>query len=163
MSFLDWLRIPKREEPSGLSRREFFARVAGLEAAPADAPSPAPAPPEPEPGQPRVLHRFAVAAFPYHDGPVLVPLLRAGQEFTLAAERNHPTDGTAVRVEWRRDHLGYVPPHLSEEIRGRMERGERLTCRAARVDPTAALPEVLTVEILLLPDDPSREPDDPGA
>lgn len=155
MRIFDWLR--NREPPArpdkGLSRRDFFARVAGRQPAPETGPA-TEAPPDASASTPTPerLHTFTVAGFSYHDGPVLVPLLRPGIEFALAHEPGHPTDPDAVRIEWRRDHLGYVPTDLAGEVRARLQRGERLLCRASRVDPTADLARVLAVELLRLPD-----------
>lgn len=123
---------------SGMSRRDFFARFAGQAAPGREAPA------EPEPG---VLYTFHVARFPYHDGPVLVPILRVGLDFLLIPQRDHPSDPTAVRIQWGRDHLGYVPPEQSADIRERLDKGEVLSCRSVSVDPGAELARVLRVEI----------------
>jgi hypothetical protein len=151
MKFFDWLLRRDRSEPpnTGLSRRDFFARVAGrnepgatVRSLPGAQAGPA------APGVER-LYTFPVAAFPYHDGPVLVPMLRVGMEFSLTPEPGHLTDPEAVRIEWRRDHLGYVPADRAADVRARLGRGERLICRASHIDPTAELSRVLTVEIVL--------------
>ncbi len=122
-----------------MSRRAFFARVAGRseEAGP--------------PGS-RVGGRegeeaaftFHVASFPYHDGPVLVPGLRAGQEYRLVPD---PTDLAAVRIDHNRDVLGYVPAPFAGEIRALLDAGEELRCSATRVDPAAELARVLEVRV----------------
>ncbi len=127
-----------------MSRRDFFARVGGRD--PARDPSGPPAT-----GGPRVLHTFYVASFPYHDGPVLVPSLRVGEEFSLVPDPPYSRTPTAARIDRGRDHLGYVPAEMVEEVLARMKAGESLICRAKSVDPSAELPRVLLVEIVLPP------------
>ena len=122
---------------SGMSRRDFFARFAGQ-------PTRGSAESEQRPG---LLYTFHVARFPYHDGPVLVPILRPGLDFRLIPDRDHPADPTAVKIQWGKDHLGYVPPEHSTDVRERLERGEVLYCRSVAVDPSADLARVLKVEI----------------
>lgn len=142
MGIFDWFQSspPEPATPSGMSRRDFFARVAGQgEARPAED--------EPE-ETPGLLCAFYVARFPYHDGPVLVPILRPGLDFLLIPDSDHPTDPEAVRIQWGRDRLGYVAPEHSAEIRKRLKEGEVLYCRSVAVDPGAELSRVLKVEIV---------------
>lgn len=153
MGIFDWLKSGQKPAtvPSEISRRDFFARVAGR-TEPAPPPSPSPPP------DPAVLHTFHVAGFPYHDGPVLVPTLRVGLEFDLVPEPGHPTDPSAIRIQWKRDHLGYVPPDFSGGVRALLDQGIRLRCRASRVSPNAELAKVLEVEILRPPEpEPENE------
>lgn len=152
MGILDWLRSKEEEptpSPSGMSRRDFFARVAGQGLPPA---------PEPPPPDPDVLFTFHVARFPFHAGPVLVPILRPGLDFMLIPDPHHLTDPDAVKIQWGRDHLGYVPPEYSAEVRRRLKEGETLICRSVSVDPTAELPKVLRVEIRTPPPAEQEEP-----
>ncbi|MEX2569984.1 MAG: HIRAN domain-containing protein [Gemmatimonadota bacterium] len=144
MGLFDWLQS-KRKEPEtaeGISRRDFFGRFAGRGSR-EDARETS------EPGV-RILHRFHVKGFPFYDGPVLVPNLRPGVEFSLSPEHAHPTDPHAIRIDWGRDRLGYVPPDYTETLRKRLADGERVRCRAFRVNPTAELASVLEVEIAVL-------------
>ncbi|HUE97530.1 MAG TPA: HIRAN domain-containing protein [Longimicrobiaceae bacterium] len=142
MGLFEWLHRsdPEPPTPSGMSRRDFFARVAGqgtrAEGEEQDA------------GSDGALCSFYVARFPYHDGPVLVPMLRPGMEFRLVPDPSHPTDPHAVGIRWGKDHLGYVTAEHSAEVRRRLEEGEALTCRSVSVDPAAELPRVLKVEVL---------------
>ena len=150
MGIFDWIRrtVGAPEPASGLSRRDFFARVAGqdpaMAAADAGRPSSARAGEDAGPGGP--LHTFHVAGFPYHDGPVLVPSLRPGLEFTLVLDRDHPTNPDAVRIDWKRSVLGHVPAELSSDVRELMLAGP-VECRAVRVDPSGDLATVLMVEL----------------
>lgn len=154
MGILDWLKGDggAKEEPPGMSRRDFFARVAGRGAAGLDVEADAPATTDPS-----VLHRFHVAAFPFHDGPVLVPVLREGMELDLVPEAGHPTDPDAIRIQRKRDHLGYVPAELSSGIRALLDEGATLVCRVSKVSPNAELAKVLEVEVAR---EPEPEPDE---
>lgn len=146
MGIWDWLHASadRPEAQSGMSRRAFFARVAGQPGSPEhDAPPPA---------RKDLVCAFYVARFPYHDGPILVPTLRTGLDFLLLPDPLHGADPSAVKILWGRDHLGYVPAEHSPEIRRRLEAREPLHCRSAAVDPGASLERVLWVEI-------TREPD----
>jgi hypothetical protein len=71
---------------------------------------------------------FFVAAFPFYDGPVLLPILRTGSKFDLVPEPSHPFDPNAVRIQRGRDHLGDVPAPLNEQIHGRRTERVPLTC-----------------------------------
>jgi hypothetical protein len=132
-----------------MTRRDFFARVTGRNL-PQESGRPSSGAPQHATAQgEKTLHTFHVAEFEYHDGPVLVPTLKPGMEFALVPQSDHPTNPDAVRVERDKDHFGYVPPALSKEVRHRLQRGDKLLCRVARVNPTAELGRVLTVELVL--------------
>lgn len=141
MGIFDWLRGDDAEvEGSGMSRRDFFARFAGGGADDTLLPEP--------PRDPDVRHAFHVAGFPFYDGPVLVPVLRVGMALDLVPEPGHPSDPNAIRIQRKRDHLGYVPADLAEEIGVLLKKGEALRCRVARISPNAELAKVLEVEVL---------------
>lgn len=154
MGIFDWLFSPdpEPEKDPGVSRRAFFAKMAGAGAQPGRAP-------EARPSRPDAVCSFFVDRFPYHDGPILVPLLKPGLEFQLFPDRDHPTDPQAVRIQWKRDVLGYVPAAYSADIRERLGRGERLRCRSATVNPGGDLKTLLYVEILApdVEEEPQRE------
>lgn len=161
MGIFDWLRSSEPEpiSPAGMSRRDFFARVAGQGAAPGSTAGEA----EEDTG---ALYTFHVSRFPYHDGPILVPILRPGLDFLLIPDANHPTDPTAVKIQWGKDHLGYVPPEHSADIRQRLAAGETLRCTSVSVDPAGELARVLKVEIRLAEeelDEDELEEVEPGA
>jgi hypothetical protein len=168
MGILDWLRSATvgDDESAGMSRRDFFARVAGR-AEPVPEPDPLQpeqpvtqepdAPPEPDPS---VLHTFHVARFPYHDGPVLVPILRSGDIYRLAPEPPYSREPTGLRIERGRDLLGFVPDDIVEDLLTRVKAGQELECRAVRVDPAVELQKVLLVEVRRNDEDPSDESDE---
>jgi hypothetical protein len=141
MGIFDWLKgEPDPPSDAGLSRRAFFARVAGAGAEAVSPPPPAGA--DDGPGR-----SFFVAGFPFHDGPVLVPILRLGLEFDLVPEPEHPSDPHAIRIMWGRDHIGYVPAPLNEGVRQKLAEGTRFVCRVVEVSPSAELARVLRVEL----------------
>ena len=141
---------PAEPDDSGMSRRDFFARFAGreMESEPGEQTSPSP--------DAGVLHTFLVKGFPYHSGPVLVPILRQGEEYKLTPDPPYSANPTAVRIERGRDHLGYVPDEHVAEILGLLKEGAQLVCRASRVDPAAELARILTVEIVRPPEPESE-------
>lgn len=156
MRIFDWLRAsaePERAE-ADLSRRDFFARMAGRR--PPEQEQPTAQESSDAEGEAPVF-TFFVAGFPFYDGPVLVPMLRPELEFELRPDPEHFTDPNAVRIDWGRDHLGYVAPEHSGAVRELLSRGELLRCRALRIDPTAELSRVLEVEITRVPKEPDPE------
>jgi len=161
MKFFDWLRPADTPEPDdgGMSRRDFFARVAGREGAPEDDAAESQPPDGPESAKTTVLYTFHIKSFPYHAGPVLVPIMRIGDEFRLTPDPPYSRDPTGVRIERGRDHLGFVPDEHSEDVLTRLKQGEVLVCRATHIDPSADLANIVTVEIEQVPpaDDPPEE------
>jgi hypothetical protein len=158
MRIFDWLRSsaePERAEAE-LSRRDFFARMAGRRPPEEEQPISREGPDAEGEAQ---AFTFFVAGFPFYDGPVLVPMLKPELEFELRPDPEHFSDPNAVRIDWGRDHLGYVAPEYSGAIRELLSRGERLRCRALRIDPTAELPRVLEVEITRVPQEQEPEPE----
>ncbi|MQA89473.1 MAG: hypothetical protein GEU90_04450 [Gemmatimonas sp.] len=155
MGILDWLnpRGDESGERPGLSRRDFFARVVGRSGEAAEQQRPAAR-------DPNVLHVFHVDGFPFYDGPVLVPVLRPGTNFELVPETGHATDPNALRIQWKRDHLGYVPAELAEELRALLAGGVKLVCRAVRVSPNVELSRVLEVEVRRVEEEPGPDRND---
>jgi hypothetical protein len=172
MGIFDWLRIGQNtsEEPVGMSRRDFFTRIAGREPEPtaaigANTPGAGDAliagtdTPDPDTGA-RVLYTFHLADFPYYDGPVLVPALRAGDEYRIGVDPPYSRNPTGLRIERGRECLGIVPDDVFPDVLQRMRAGETIVCRALEVNPAAELARVLTVQILLMP--PEEEGSEAG-
>lgn len=55
------------------------------------------------------LQRSPVAGFQYHEGEAVWSSLEIGAALRLVREPGNVHDARAVRVEWRRRKLGYVP------------------------------------------------------
>ncbi|MDR0787503.1 MAG: hypothetical protein LBG44_06510 [Gemmatimonadota bacterium] len=173
MGLFDWLWSAGGGEggkPEDLSRRAFFARMAGRESGVGSAPeslagaaggeTPSgidPDPPEPE--DPNVLHTFQIANFPYHDGPVLVPILRVGDEYRLDTDPPYSRDPSGLRILRGKSCLGTIPPAIFPEILDRIRNGETIICRAHKVDPGAELAKILTVQLVRIPPEPEPEVD----
>lgn len=144
MGLFDWLHAPPPDP--GMSRRDFFARLSGRDAAEEEAPSAS----DPKAG----TLTFHVARFPYHDGPVLVPILRAGLDFELRADGSHPTDPAALAIYHGRDLLGFVPPEHAAGVAALIAGERPVRCTALAVDPAADLARVLTVRVASGPLEP---------
>lgn len=96
------------------------------------------------------LGTFPVAGFQYHDGPEVIDDLRAGDAVELVPEPRNPHDERAVRVEWRRAHLGYVPRRDNAIPASLLAEGRRLRGRLIEVRPEAPSPwETLAFEVRL--------------
>lgn len=152
----DWLHPGRsREQGRDLSRRDFFARVAGRHNEAASLPGS-------EPGAPaadRLALSFHVGSFPYHDGPVLAPSLRVGESYDLILD---PDREGAIRIDRGRDVLGYVPPPHADEVRTLLDAGVPLLCVSTRVDPGADLACLLEVRVTrALPAASDGSPGDP--
>lgn len=59
--------------------------------------------------------------------------LRLGNALELVREPDNPYDRNAVRGDWRRCKLGYVPRAENEALAWAMDRGERVTARISRL------------------------------
>lgn len=158
MGIFDWLHSSDSEEaePPGMSRRAFFARFAGQGIPGEEAEE------DRDDTRPGSICTFFVHRFRYHDGPVLVPMLRTDLDFQLTRDIFNPIDPQAIKIQWGRDHLGYVVPEHMEEIKRRLKEGEVLLCRSIFVDPTADLDQVLKVEIYHPENEPDPEADAEG-
>ncbi len=138
-------------ERNTLSRRDFFARMSGRGGgqpllrtirAPAAALPPLPFTPSPD-----ALHTFFVPDFPEARSQKVLPLLRVGLTFHLRREKNHPDYPHAVRIDWGRSFVGYVPPDISPEIAPLIEAGTPPVCRVSAFDPDGETSRILQVEL----------------
>jgi hypothetical protein len=74
-----------------------------------------------------------LAGFRYAEAGALWPLLRVGDELTLAREPDNPHDAGAVRVEWRGHKLGYVPRRENAAVARGLDRGAPLRARLSKL------------------------------
>lgn len=72
-----------------------------------------------------------LAGFQYHAGKVVWSELRVGDTVSLIREPQNPHDSRAIRIEWRRMQLGYLPRAENEAVAAAMDRGERVEGRIA--------------------------------
>src|SRR5690606_11911643 len=128
-------------ERKTLSRRDFFAQMTGrggghLPPRTIRAPETA-LPPLPFTPSPDALHTFFVPDFPEERSQKVLPLIRVGLTLHLRREKNHPTDPHAVRIEWGRSYVGYVPSTISPDIAPLIEAETPPRCRVSAFDPAA--------------------------
>ncbi len=58
-----------------------------------------------------LLQESPVAGFQYYRGERVWPALREGDQLALVREPANPYDPRAVRIDWKEQKLGYVPPN----------------------------------------------------
>lgn len=85
-----------------------------------------------------VVQSSPLAGFRHYEAPHLWREMRAGDPLTLVREPDNPHDRNAVRVEWRRFKLGYVPRAQNEAVARLLDRGTLLEARVSRVQETRA-------------------------
>lgn len=83
------------------------------------------------------LLRDFVAGYQYHAGLGLEANMGVGDELALVREPENPHDHLAVAVCWRGERIGYLPRRVNADIARRLDGGERLVCRIARLDENA--------------------------
>lgn len=87
-----------------------------------------------EPGE---VLRACVAGYRHHAGPDIEEYLAHGEELTLVRERDNAFDINAVRIDWRRRKIGYVPRAENAVIAQRIDAGEPLAARIVGLHPAA--------------------------
>jgi hypothetical protein len=81
-----------------------------------------------------VLQHSPLAGFQYHDGEMVWPWLRVGDELQLVREPGNPMDAKAVRVDWEGHKLGYVPRLENHAISQLLDREEAVTAHIDRLE-----------------------------
>lgn len=74
-----------------------------------------------------------LAGFQFHAGNRLWPELRQGDPLSLIREPDNPHDRQAVRVEWRGQHLGYLPRAENRTVAAEIDAGHRVSAKIARL------------------------------
>lgn len=96
----------------------------------------------------RILGRFPVAGFRYHDGPAVVHRLRRGEEVRLVPEPSNVHDPFAVAiVTGSGAMLGYIPRAENRTISRLLDQGERIRCRIVEVRPEAEAWRSIEVDV----------------
>jgi hypothetical protein len=70
-----------------------------------------------------------VAGFQYHQGELLWAFIRRGDRLALVREPDNEYDDKAVRIDWSRFKLGYVPRIENHAVSQMLDRGEMLAAR----------------------------------
>ena len=88
-------------------------------------------------GRPGGRLRTWIAGYQYHQGEWVEAYLSCGTPLRLVREPDNPHDPLAVRVEWQRIKLGYIPRRDNGPIAHRLDAGTRLRCRVLRLQREA--------------------------
>lgn len=84
-----------------------------------------------------LIQESPVAGFQYHAGGTVWGAMREGDALTLAREPQNPYDERAVRVDWRRQKLSYVPRVENSAVAQMLDRGEPLAAYIERLKDDA--------------------------
>lgn len=96
-----------------------------------------------------LLQTSPVAGFQYHFGDELWKYLRTGLAVTLVREPENKHDGKAVRVEWLRYKVGYLPRLQNHAVAQLLDRGEKLSARIDSVQQSKNPWQRLSVNIYI--------------
>lgn len=80
-----------------------------------------------------LLQDSPLAGFQFHAGKKLWPEMRVGDALSLIREPDNAHDARAVRVEWRGQHIGYVPRRENADVARFLDHGKRLSARISRL------------------------------
>lgn len=78
---------------------------------------------------------FPIAGYTHYRTHALEGRFVPGQRLQLVREPDNPHDPLAVRISWNNQTLGYLPRPANRRIARRLDAGEALACRIARVRP----------------------------
>lgn len=115
-----------------MQRRRFLSRtIAAIGGGLAGAAVPALGTPRPLTLRraPILLQHVPLAGYQYHAAPTLWPRLAVGERVSLVREPQNPYDPRAVRVDWHREKLGYMPRRDNAAVAQLLDRGQHLTAR----------------------------------
>jgi hypothetical protein len=80
-----------------------------------------------------LLQTSPVAGFQYHQGELLWAFMRRGDRLSLVREPDNEYDEKAVRIDWSRFKLGYVPRIENHAVSQMLDRGEKLAARIVQL------------------------------
>ena len=80
-----------------------------------------------------LLQDSPLAGFQFHAGKKLWPEMRVGDALVLTREPENIHDTRAIRVEWRGQHIGYVPRRENRDIARLMDHGVLVSARISRL------------------------------
>jgi hypothetical protein len=78
-----------------------------------------------------LLQTSLAAGLAHHEAKAVWDRLKLGDPLELVREPDNAHDPNAVRVEWNRHALGYVPRSENEPVARQLDRGNRLEGRIA--------------------------------
>ena len=91
------------------------------------------APPQDRSSAEIVVQVSLTAGLRYHEAKAVWDRMRVGDALTLVREAANPYDGNAVRVDWNRHQLGYLPRTQNEAVARQMDRGNKLEARITKL------------------------------
>ena len=78
-----------------------------------------------------LLQTSLAAGLAHHEAKAVWDHLKVGDPLELVREPNNAHDPNAVRVDWNRHALGYIPRSENEPVARQLDRGNRLEARIA--------------------------------
>jgi hypothetical protein len=78
-----------------------------------------------------LLQTSLAAGLAHHQAKAVWDRLKVGDSLELVREPDNVHDPNAVRVEWNRHALGYIPRSENEPVARQLDRGNRLEARIA--------------------------------
>jgi len=100
--------------------------------------------------KPCVLDEFEVAGFRYYDGPKLLHAMKVGDALSLQREPTNSHDEWAVRIDWRKNPIGYVPRTCNWPVAKLLDQGAVVACETCAVDPHADSWRGVTVRVSIV-------------
>jgi hypothetical protein len=96
-----------------------------------------------------LLQTSLAAGLAHHDAKAVWDRLKVGDPLELVREPGNAHDPNAVRVEWNRHALGYIPRTENEPVARQLDRGNRLEARIAAMGQYRNHRRKLSVEIFV--------------
>lgn len=88
-----------------------------------------------------------IAGWRYYQGERVISQLRPGTELQLRLDPRNEYDSNAVAIYYRQYQLGYIPAHISREIKAELFR-RKLTCTVAYINRERPPWERVEIEVL---------------
>jgi hypothetical protein len=151
MKLLDWFAFagrPRRgkTDATDLSRRDFFARVAGKQTAGTPPASKVVRQRRQPSAERNLLHAFYVEGFPSEDNRALLLELHPGLDLELRRDPEQPDVISMYRGE---DLVGTVAAEIGPIVGRMMADNDPPICRIRSIDPDAPANKVLQIALLL--------------
>jgi len=81
-----------------------------------------------------LILRTRLAGVRFHAEPEIFDRLRPGDTLALTREPANPHDADAIRIDWRRHPVGYLPSDHNYAPARLLDAGERLEARIVEID-----------------------------
>jgi hypothetical protein len=108
-------------------------------------------------GRRYLLNNCFISGFQHHAGPSLLGELQVGTPLALVRESDNIYDRYAVRLEYKDQHVGYIPREQNRTVSELLEQGAPISCTVTAVAPQAALWEAVRIEVSIpVAEEPQR-------